>query len=79
MGDAYDKLGAKIPDAGGIINVEWLNQKVTEGKDFVLTTNPNGSIGESYREEIKTLKDNGYVIPTNPASDGLYHVTKGRK
>ena len=50
-----------------------------EGKDFVLTTNPNGSIGESYREEIKTLKDNGYVIPTNPASDGLYHVTKGRK
>ena len=76
MGDAYDKLGAKIPDAGKVVNVEWLDQKIAQRKDFVLSTDPNLA-KNSYKLEIDKLRNNGYIIPDKPGVDGLYHVTRG--
>lgn len=76
MGDAYDKLDAKIPDAGKVVNVEWLDQKIAQRKDFVLSTDPNFA-KNSYKLEIDKLRNNGYIIPDKPGVDGLYHVTRG--
>ena len=76
MGDAYDKLDAKIPDAGKVVNVEWLDQKIAQRKDCVLSTDPNLA-KNSYKLEIDKLRNNGYIIPDKPGVDGLYHVTRG--
>ena len=78
MGDAYDKLDVKVPDVGRVVNVEWLDQKIAQGKNFVLSTDPKMA-KNSYKLELNKLKNNGYVIPDKPGADGLYHVTKGGK
>ena len=79
MGNNFDNLNAKVPNAGIEVNVEWLDQKIAQGKDFVLSKNPHGDTGKSYDKELKTLSKNGYIIPDKPGADGLYHVTKGGK
>lgn len=79
MGNNFDNLNAKVSNAGFQINEEWLNQKIAQGKNFVLSKNPNGKIGDSYRKELIKLSENGYTISDKPDSQGLFHVTKGEK
>ncbi|MCL2676686.1 MAG: hypothetical protein FWE43_01460 [Streptococcaceae bacterium] len=78
MGNAYGSLNSRVPNAGQQVNTAWLDHKIKQGNDFVLSTNPyDTNLGKSYIEELKELKSNGYSIPKSPSSDGLWHLTKG--
>ena len=62
MGNNFDNLNAKVPNSGIEVNVEWLDQKIAQGKNFVLSTDPKMA-KNSYKLELNKLKINGYDIP----------------
>ncbi|MDR0298482.1 MAG: hypothetical protein LBI13_00085 [Streptococcaceae bacterium] len=75
MGSAYNNLNDKISGAGGQINVVWLDEKIKQGNDFVLSSSREEA-GDSLSMEIDKLKENGYTFPDKLSSDGLYHIVK---
>ena len=68
------------------VNAQFLKEQITQGKDFVLTSNPDeeiqvgenaiksGDNASSYYNELQQLKANGYHW--TPESNGIWRATK---